>query len=277
MKTPRLLVATSKYAPFILCGSLERHQRGPVVRVAEPWYRLWLLRAGEWELSEAGKTSLHVAPCAVLIKPGAKLKLTLHGRTDRQFLDFDVVHQRRAPRKRGQLSLKHVDSRLQPLPPEVWGLDVPAIVPKTLLDSCLHMMAFCCLHWWRDPIHHARANARLADWLAGYVLVQRASVAPPAVTWLEDCQRVARQHLETCLNVERWAALMSLGRQHFSARFTEEQGQTPQEYLAGLRQEQACRSSWWPATPGSAISKRFRVSSDSGRAAHRANGATSNA
>jgi AraC-like DNA-binding protein len=236
------LVAGPSYAPFILNGSHERHQRGPRDRLAADWYQLWVLRAGTWEIHGCGRDSLQHAPGGLLVAPRAKLRLTVHGKTDRLFLEFDVVRQRRVHRKPGASSLRHADDqRRQPCPREVWGVDLPAIIPAPLVDGCIQMTAFCCVNWWRDPLHHARANARLADWLAGYLISQAQPDQTPAATWLEECQRLARQRLHTCLNVEEWAALMNLSRQHFSARFAREAGATPHEYLSQLRAEQAQR------------------------------------
>lgn len=230
MKTPPRLIETHRYAPAILSGGHDKYQPGPQVYARRAWYALWALRAGQWEIARGAERRLLRAPSVLLIEPESDLTLTLHGNTDRLFIKFIVT--------RGPRHLHNVPR--QPPPDAVWGVSMPPVIPPELTLPCLRLVAFCCDHWWRGPLHRARADARLADWLAMYALYRAKPGLRLPGNWLERCRQLARERLHSCLNVRQWAQAVGLSRQYFTERFTAEAGQSPRAFLAACRVEQAC-------------------------------------
>lgn len=238
MNRPMPLFLSRAYQPFVLCGNNGVGGGKPQLPWL-PWYRLWLVETGTLTLrqrEDKGVTRLP-SPCGVLQPPGDRLQVT-HDHLQRwRVLEFDAVHQRRVRRVRG-VGLKHLGRKLQPPPERVWGRPLPSIIPASHLPGLDALMIYCGDQWWRGDFGRARANARLAEWLAIYAEFHRDTDAHPA-DWLSQCRQIAGQFMYQGVTAAKWAAMVGMSRQYFARRFRAEAGQSPGQYLANLRMDEA--------------------------------------
>lgn len=237
------ILQTSAYQPFILCGhnaagyGISRDYRDP------GWYALWVLQSGSATLEEpSGRVLKLSAPTAVLQPPRGGYTFRTPQAAQCRLIEFDVAYQ---PRKQhpDRGDWEHKGPSRQPNPEDVWGLSLAVLVPPLYQRGAESTAVFCGDQWWRGPLSHARANARLAEWLACYAGQQETDPVESSdgSDWAATCCRVAWQYLYQGLTVRRWAKLMGLSRQHFSQRFKESMGQAPRVHLDNCRLERARR------------------------------------
>ncbi len=176
---------------------------------------------------------------AVFQPPQQALPLTITPGSTYQRLHFDVV---RVPcRHTGNTrALTHVDPTPQPLPMEVWGIELPPRVPAELQLSCHSILSYCTANWYRDDLAAMQCNARLAGWIAGLVahVTNRHS---PAGGWAQAAVTRLANIVDQRTRIEQVAEFMGMSRTAFARRFRKEMNTTPREYLARLRLDEACR------------------------------------
>lgn len=238
MPQPKPLFLTPVYQPFILCGNNGTGSGGPR-RSHLGWYRLWWIEQGRLQLRSprSGLNLNLTGPCALLQPPGPHCQVAHRDLKHCRILEFDVVTQRRVHRARGTGWL-HVGPSRQPLPMLVWGVDLPIVIPASHLSGLQAVMFYCGDQWWRGPFGLARANARLAEWLATYAEYHIA-VNVKADDWLTCSRQVASQAMYQGITAAKWAELLGMSRQHFAKRYKAEAGVSPGEYLDQLRIDEA--------------------------------------
>jgi|GEM_PF-4796635 len=238
MPQPKPLFLTQAYQPFILCGSNGTGVGGPRRAYLE-WYRLWWVEHGQLSLRlpKSDRPLCLSGPCGVLQPPGPHCQVTHRDLKHCRILEFDVVAQRRVSRASGGGWL-HAGPSRQPQPKRVWGVEPPIVIPAPHLSGLQPVMFYCGDQWWRGPFALARANARLAEWLATYAEHHTDSSAT-AGDWLARCRSIAAQTLYQGISARKWADLLGMSRQHFTKRYTAEAGISPGEYLDQLRIDEA--------------------------------------
>jgi AraC-like DNA-binding protein len=234
----RALYLSCRYQPFVLCGSNAIGRRS-FKRESVPWYRLVYAEDGALIVdSHTTAVAQRIdSPCGVLQPPGNRYRVRASEGARCRIIEFDVIAQRRIARN-DRHALIHASSRPQPQPEAVWGRAVPLVIPAPHLAGLRAVMFYCGDQWWRSGLGRARANGRLAEWLATFVEMYEGTGLEPE-DWLSHAKHLAAHYMYQGLRVTKWADLIGMGRQHFTKRFTREAGESPGHYLARLRMEEA--------------------------------------
>jgi AraC-like DNA-binding protein len=177
-------------------------------------------------------------PCALLAIPGSREALTPSPGSSWRTLIFDAVFQARRhipPQLAGWGAFEHVKGAPQPVPTAVWGVELPAVVPRELVAACLRMAKTCQACYWQDAWGYARANHLLGGFLLEWADWER-GMRGYAGGWLERIEARAQAELHLGgVTVRGLAELAGLSRQHFYRSFLKARRRTPAEFLEQLR------------------------------------------
>jgi AraC-like DNA-binding protein len=197
-----------------------------------------MVEDGEAELAEDGKRRKLALPAGVFMAPGCRVHLEAPPASTWYRLTFDAVY---GPRRRAARGRAFVPARrgTQPGPRAVWGVDLPALVPRELLASCRRMLRQCCALWWQSDLDWLRANHYLGLWLTGYVSWAEARGGLGAEDWLARIEKVARERLDSGVSVAELADSARLSTRQFVRLYRAARGCLPREFLLRLRMERA--------------------------------------
>ena len=257
MIVARPLMLYGPYGVFIHAGEHNRFPGGrPRIYRPRHCYSLWFLSDGLAWVVEAGRRRQVVSPRGLLLLPGEEAAVEFPAGAYWSSLRFDVVQ---VPRRRiSTCAFDHEKPRPQPSPEAVWGISLPRLVPQELTASLQRTMFFCQYHWWQEELGHARANARLAQWLIEWVAWESRAVssttAPPAAAkagnrrepgpgvpeWVWRAEDQARRGFSQGVTVKELAAEAGMSRSHFSRSFHRAKGAPPREFIRRAKLEQAC-------------------------------------
>jgi AraC-like DNA-binding protein len=133
-------------------------------------------------------------------------------------------------------------TRNQPSSQDIWGFELPLVLPQGTWQHAQRCLYRCNATWWREGFGHAQADAELALFLAQLAEICTKGHRPDqSITsnmqhnWLKICKDVAQDSLRSGINVAGWAERLQMSRQHFTRKFRQESGQTPTEWLAHAR------------------------------------------
>lgn len=239
-KDSPLLMGTWRYAPLIHWADNNRmHARGIHMQINAECYELLHVEAGQVEIAEEGRTKRIVPPTAILRLPKRGPAVSVPPASSFIRLAFDVV--RVACLRTSKRSLSHRTPKAQPPPEQVWGIRLPAVVPEPLRASCQVMCTYCAGQWWRGDLEFMNANARLGQWLAGLITHIAQEDGEHATSWVGQSKEALRRCIDQPTRVWQVAEFLGMSRSRFSARFREETGATPSQYLRDLRMREACR------------------------------------
>lgn len=232
------LMLYGAYGPYIHAGSHNRYFGLHLSYAAGSHYALWVIEDGAAELTEDGVRRTLVLPAGILMTPGRRLHLETPPASTWYRLAFDAVY---CPRKRAARGRAFVPVRpvTQPGTQAVWGVDLPALVPRELLPSCRRMLRQCCALWWQSDLDWLRANHYLGLWLTGYVSWAQARGGADPEDWLARIEKVARERLDSGVSVAELADHARLSTRHFVRLFQAARGCLPREFLLRLRMERA--------------------------------------
>lgn len=208
-------------------------------RVPDEEYLLTYIEQGQAWFVDGDQREKITLPAVVLQVPGRGPKILVPAASTFLRLAFDVV--RVACHRGGRRRLIHNRSCIQPPPEEIWGIEVPPIVPEPLRESCLAMCSYCAAQWWRGDLEFMNANARLTQWLANLITHLARKHPEGDTSWLGRSQEALSRCVDQPTRIEQVAKIMGMSRSHFTSRFKAQAGQTPHEFLRGLRMEEACR------------------------------------
>jgi AraC-like DNA-binding protein len=232
------LMLFGPYGPFIHWGAHYRFNSNLVSYRPADCYSLWLIEDGFAELAEAGKPRRLDLPAALLLEPRADAHVRIPAGSSWYTLRFDAVH---VPRKRGVYGRTFVHLRPQDQPGmrEVWGVELPRLVPRELLSFCGRTIRHCCALWWQSDLDHLRADLCLSQWLIEYVSWAQGRGAFEGEDWVARGEHLARQHLESGVGVKEMAESSGFSYANFVRRYKAERGHLPREFLLRLRMEKA--------------------------------------
>lgn len=244
------------YAPWVLDGRHGRHRRAIVVQ-AEASFSLWRIRSGIATLETEGEARSLPAGSIALLWPRRGLRLHVPAACEHRSVHFHIHHPEQGARG---------GPRLDPV--AIWGAPWPAVAPEAVRASGAAMIDFACNWWWRSPLDHLRANARLADWLAALAKVLAAEgrdgsnapteaadpranesrrfgvgdglapkrMADPEVErWLA----VARERFWSGMSAEEWARAVGVSPRTLARRIRAALAMPPGAVLRRLRLERA--------------------------------------
>ncbi len=232
-----ILALTGTYQPFILDG--DRSGQAPRAGIELAGYRLWFVREGQHEVRNDAGTFRCRAGEGLLLLPGTRMQVQALGRSAWMQIDFDVWYR---PRHCPYLCRMAPDALrpLQPLPREVWGVDLPSRIPAGLSQDCGQAMETMTATWWRSQFDRLEANVVLAGFLVRLVRAVRGA-RTAANDPIERAETWAREHLDARPTVAGMARAAGLSRAYLTERYHERRGRTPRDFLDDLRMQYACK------------------------------------
>jgi AraC-like DNA-binding protein len=207
---------------------------------SHPWYSTWVIDQGPYRVKEhAGGWVKGEGPAAVVLPPFSGGRIDLPGSTLFSWLEWGAVAMPRVARQGGGGAHKYPPGRAQPEPMEVWGMNVPMIVPEALVDATRTMLFRVNTLWWREGAHRLRADAELALWISQWLLAGSTVDASPRREPLEPDIRVLKENLDQGIGVREWAALLGIHPRKLHRRCESVTGCTPHRLLDRIRLERA--------------------------------------
>ena len=235
------LVLAGHFGPFILRGRRNRHStEARFSTMQRQIYVLVAIESGLVEVHGDGRPQAIPGPSAFLLQPDSPLSISGNRGTAWGELVFQLMH---APRHRGAHHRSWIaKGDRQPGAAEVFGVDLPPMVPPQLAQQALATVALAEGSYYKSPLQHARANALLGRWLLDYAWAMQDEDAGCAATDpLRRAENHARSHLDAGCSVADMAQVAGLSRAHFGAIYRAATGRTPRRFLDDLRLERACR------------------------------------
>ncbi len=185
---------------------------------------------------------------AYLVQPGVLTQLIASSEGSRpSWVHFDVKFNARREEHRDTMSFEtDLQSRAhlaQPSAREVWGVDLPVLVPPGLTPLFARSLD-PIVELWRtgDPYDQIKANHELGGLLLAWVesarpVLQKAPLDVSAR--IRRAEAIARERLAHSFDVEEFAQAAGFSRAHFSKVYKEHRGLSPGHALRNLRLETA--------------------------------------
>jgi AraC-like DNA-binding protein len=228
------LMAIGPYMPAIHSGDRNRGGLKVVDWRPDLIYGLFHIADGAARLHGPRAVQALATPCLVLLHPQQPQRLEVPAGSSWLSLRFDVLATPRVPVRKGAGSYMHAEPTRQPPPEEVWGIEMPKVLPEAVRESGRRMLEDCVAIYWRDPIAYAQANARLAGWLADLIarLAGKDALASLRVEPedLSACRQAAAVHVDHGGTVNLLAERAGYTRQHFTRRFQAAHGKSPRQF-----------------------------------------------
>ncbi|GDY14503.1 hypothetical protein LBMAG53_33810 [Planctomycetota bacterium] len=145
-------------------------------------YRLVIVVRGGISILTPAPAQLLSAPHALLLCPGSPARLRVGPSCNLLHLVFSVTGQRLV---RGFTSISSIQ---QPPPKEVWGIDLPLVLPQDLVRSAHALVKHVRIEYFHSLGDRLRSDARLTTFLAELV----AKLDPrnqPAPFWVSEAPK----------------------------------------------------------------------------------------
>ncbi len=126
----------------------------------------------------------------------------------------------------------------QPGAQEVWGVELPLLLPESLSTWILPRLKLIVSLWWRGSREHFTANMRLIEILehiTDVLLEHQSASISPEFGWFHAIDRAVQERIVSVKDVSDLAAIAGMSRSHFSQRFHEDIGIPPGEWLRNRR------------------------------------------
>ena len=174
-----MLAGDGQYCPTVLRGRLKWGHQLWGEDAGAGIYRLVLVKDGQHHLEVAGN-SYQVTPGQIyLLQPMAHQSSSATLKSDAILIAFTVTSCE-LERRPGSKALDLVDDHhRQPSPREIWGIDLPVVLPQELSAKLADLMQAIVAMWWRNRWNHYRANVRLVELLDILVEHQQRGIATP--------------------------------------------------------------------------------------------------
>lgn len=234
------LAVLGAYGPAILrCGYHQTREADEIIVSGPNSYRMIGVRDGTAVFAQGNSAPETFTPGSVmLLQPGGQYRLQLAPGTHLIRLTFDVVHQ---PRQGHPGHMTHVrPAGRQPLPFEVWGVNLPIRVPELLAPQCMTALELIRNEYWQRPAVYARACGRLGLLLGELASEASASDQSPGRGkgyWASRVERLVADRQSMLPTVTRMAAAMGITREHLSRCYRRETG----DALSGRLKEERWR------------------------------------
>ncbi|MEI7767333.1 MAG: AraC family transcriptional regulator [Phycisphaerae bacterium] len=216
-----------------------------------PWYLMVCSLAGREQITVHGQAYDILPGQSYLVPPGA-ISVVGSQRGNRPiWIHFEVRHdlwrqQRIADAEQG-LPWPQQAPRAQPCPPEVWGVDLPIVIPAMLQGHFASAEGLPrVVRLWKQ--HTPLAVMESQHLLAGLLLMlvteawRKQTPAPPdPLTRIARAEALARENLGSGFGVGHFAAAAGYSRSRFSLLYQQHRGGTPGDFLRQLRLTQACQ------------------------------------
>ncbi|TVR07776.1 MAG: AraC family transcriptional regulator [Planctomycetota bacterium] len=227
------------YGPYIRSATHNLKGRHQLHLSPTVFHELISLDRGSGRLFADGQETVIEGPATLVIVPGRRFTCHIPQLAQWYSIRFTITYRRR--RSPAQLAFEGPPPH-SPLPSavELFGCELPALVPDDLQASCQAMMQAVCTTWWRDPIAYQRCNYRLGWWLLDYVS-SLAGATPPATDLLSRLRQAIRESLAAGTQVDGLARSLGYSRQHLARQLREQDGRSISQLIADERQEEACR------------------------------------
>lgn len=235
-----MLALTGAYCPYIhCCGDAPRPHpwSKPQRRLAH--YLLVTSLEGEEQIVVDGERFAITQGTSYLVQPDSLSDLWSAKGSRPVWVHFDVVfHPERAlhPHVTGyEPELGDRARFLQPRAKEVWGVDLPVLIPRPL-QSAFRQRTFELVRTWhqRSDVCVLRATQLLAELLLRLVEHERRADAIETASLesrILQAENVAKQSLGAAFGVDEFAAAAGLSRSRFSALYKEFRGSSPGAFL----------------------------------------------
>jgi AraC-like DNA-binding protein len=204
-------------------------------------YRLIQVEDGEHRLQVAGR-SYRCGPGTIyLLAPGQRESWKASARALAQMLAFTVTPCA-LRRGAGQTLTPIEQEQHQPLPQDIWGVDLPVVLDHELVPRLRGPLQFILGNSHIDAWSRYRATRQLADLLDFIVTHYRSgyrAAEDRGDPWLETVLQVINDDLARIPNATALAGILGLSPDHLARRFRAGFGESPAAYLRRVRLDQA--------------------------------------
>lgn len=236
-----MLCLDGSYRPWIRTAgsSLRPKPWAFPQRVLTDYLLILVLDGREWVSLDGGSRQDLGPGEAYLLPPGRVTDKGCDDWSHPAWVHFDLIHHPRRedmpPAPCHQTSLGRRRSWLQPSPRDVYGCDLPLLVPKILLPRFQREVPRLIASWRSSvPVERLRAQQILGDLLIDLV----ATVAAPAVDGdaaIIHAEDIARRSLDADFGVAAFADAAGMSPSTFHERYRRLRGTTPLRFLTEAR------------------------------------------
>ncbi len=218
------------------------------------WYLMVCSMAGDEDITVAGKPYHIPQGSTYLIPPGVPSFIGSQKGNRPAWLHFHVQwNEQRDADPRTFVCSPDWQERAhlkQPDPHEVWGVDLPVVIPDSLRELFAESVPRIVRCWKRHtPLDMMESRHALGGLQLALVTSVSSRNTPPATfdteTRIARAEAVALESLSSVFGVSEFAAAAGLSRSRFSVLYHQHRGITPAVFLreARLRQAEAMLSS----------------------------------
>ncbi|MDX2055463.1 MAG: AraC family transcriptional regulator [Polyangiaceae bacterium] len=246
-----MLALTDAYTPWIHLAAA--HPRGPwaIVDRVLAHYLLVVAYDGEEELIVEGNSYRIPEGGSYLVQPGVLAEYIGSKSGNRPaYAHFDLIFNPHRDEHGNTLgsspTLAGREHLLQPKAKEVWGVDLPLIVPNTLRPMMFKALDPIVRRWETGQPHEQLiANQELIALMHSWVSYEASKAGAPE--WLDPDARIrraeaqARARLSHGFGVDDFAKAAQMPRVRFSRLYQQRRGVTPGKALMEMRLSEAMR------------------------------------
>ena len=211
------------------------------------WYLLVCSLAGTEQISLDGRQIEVPSGGSYLIPPGALVDLASAQGNRPIWVHFEVQYNQWRGQHPHAVSYaadwNERRSKAQPSPRDVWGVDLPVLVPEPLDELFARRLPHLVDQWKRHtPLSVMESQHSLAGLLLALVSTawRSQAVAPvDTAAQLARAEAVARESLGADFGVTEFAAAAGYSRSRFSVLYRRHTGRSPGHFLRSLRMQQA--------------------------------------
>jgi AraC-like DNA-binding protein len=240
LETP-MLAWDGPYCPFIHCvGNLTRAHSWDCPQRRLAHYLLVASINGEERITVEGVTHRVASGGSYLVKPGELADIGSPRGNTPVWIHFDLIFDtRRKDHPHAGAYESELGKRadlLQPSPLAIWGVDLPTLVPESLVDLFREGVPRLVTRWLDgQPLAVLEAEHQLAGLLLAWVAQAMRGPEPAGANTTEA--RVARaeaqavRSLDAGFGVEEFAAAAGWSRTRFADIYHRLRGITPGDFL----------------------------------------------
>ncbi len=236
-----LFCSTPCYAPWVATAN-RNARRFPLIDPPSRCtiHRIILIEQGTLRTRTAGREQVVRPGQILLLLPGVDYHLDPGPGLRVASCSFSV-------RALPDPSLYHLDMRLgtlalDPQPQEVWGCDLPEVLPPQEIELVLPLLHRITAIWWQGDRERFEGNRLLGDLLAHWTALRLGSPSPgPFPFSMEELTAFVEERLERGVTVADLVRFSGQSRSHFSRNFHQRHGQAPRDFLRRCRFDRARR------------------------------------
>jgi AraC-like DNA-binding protein len=245
-----MLATEAAYCPYILqAGETSRHFPWKLLDRRLPHYVLVTSLEGSEQIVVDGKPYEVATGQSYLIQPNQLADLTSKAGNRPVWIHFDLMYNAaRSDYRLVESYEPELGSRaklLQPSSEEIYGVDLPVLVPKELaLVFRKEVPRIAHQRCGADDFGLLEGNLALQKLLLAWVGRRRRELGVTnnldIETRIRQAEELAHARLGTAFSVSDFAEAAGLSRAHFSTLYREKRGLGPGTYLRNERMRLAC-------------------------------------